>query len=128
MNELGLLSEFCHVDEKAPPELAEEYARAAEKEPTKAGDIGFVEPDDPRILKEPSKPGTHTRGGFLPEDHWLYGAGPIVAGRAILKPPPEHGTVKVTDVGSLPPDHPIYSRGPMIFGRPSPPKKTPEKK
>jgi hypothetical protein len=31
--------------------------------------------------------GSSTRGGFLPPDHWLYGAGPIVAGRAILKLP-----------------------------------------
>ena len=28
-----------------------------------------------------------TDRGFLPEDHWLYGAGPIVAGRTILEPP-----------------------------------------
>lgn len=33
-----------------------------------------------------SKKGTHTRGGFLPDDHWLYGAGPIIGGRVILKP------------------------------------------
>ena len=32
------------------------------------------------------KKGTFTRGGFLPADHWLFGAGPIVAGRAISQP------------------------------------------
>ena len=88
VDELGLLCEFCPVGDKAPPELVEEYAKAAEREPAKAGDIGFVEPDDPRIQKDQfGGPGTYTRGGFLPDDHWLYGAGPIVAGRVILEPP-----------------------------------------
>jgi hypothetical protein len=89
VNELGILSEFCPVDEKAPTELIEEYEAEKKKpSPRKAGHIGFVEPDDPRIQKgpEPSKRGTHTRRGFLPPDHWLFGAGPIVAGREILKP------------------------------------------
>jgi len=30
--------------------------------------------------------GSSTFQGFLPPDHWLYGAGPIVAGRPILQP------------------------------------------
>jgi hypothetical protein len=38
--------------------------------------------------KEPGGKGTCTFMGFLPEHHWLYGAGPIVAGRPILQPPP----------------------------------------
>jgi len=59
----------------------------------------------------------------LPPDDPIYNMGPVVNGRPILKPPREHGTVQIIDVGSLPPGHPIYSRGPMIFGRPDPPKK-----
>lgn len=85
---LGILYEFCPIDDKAPPELAEEYAKAAEEKPAKSGHIGFVEPDDPRILKgpEPSRKGTHTSGGFLPPDDPIYSLGPIVAGRPIFQP------------------------------------------
>lgn len=36
--------------------------------------------------KEPGKKGTYTRRGLLPPDHWLFRAGPTVAGRAILQP------------------------------------------
>lgn len=91
IDELGYLCQFGPANEETPPELVAEYAKSAKEKPAprKSGHIGFVEPDDPRIKKEtePSKPGTHTRGGFLPEDHPLYGAGPIVAGRRIFEPP-----------------------------------------
>jgi len=58
--------------------------------------------------------GTHTRGGFLPEDHWLYSSGPIVAGRPIV-PPLKKG--RHTNLGLLPPDDPIYTTGPIVNGR-----------
>lgn len=89
VNELGVLEAFVPVED-ATPELVEEYEEEAKKNlaPRKSGHIGFVEPDDPQILKgsQPSKPGTHTRGGFLPPDHLIFSGGPIVSGRPILAP------------------------------------------
>jgi len=59
--------------------------------------------------------GTFTRGGFLPEDHWLYSSGPIVSGRPIVPPLKKN---RVIDRGLLPLDDPIYSVGPIVNGRP----------
>jgi|GEM_PF-1757237 len=82
VDELGLLCEFCPVDDKAPPELVEEYAKAAEKESVKAGDIGFVEPDDPRIPKGPERAGKGlgTHPGSATQDGRVYKSGTIVNG------------------------------------------------
>jgi hypothetical protein len=68
----------------------------------------------------PSGKGRTIDLGFLPPEDKVYSRGPIVAGRAILKPEDDE-MVKVTVGGSLPPDHPIFSRGPVIFGRNLPP-------
>jgi hypothetical protein len=87
---VGVMETFT-IAERAPIEMSEEYEAEKKKEPAprKSGHVGFVEQDDPRILKWPEQggPGTHTRRGFLPPDHPLYGAGPIVAGRPLLPPP-----------------------------------------
>jgi len=153
VDSVGLLETFT-PEGRAPIEMVDEYERTTAKEPRQAGHIGFVEPDDPRIPKAPEGGmGTCTFHGFLPDDHWLYGAGPIVSGRPLSQPhrkmtpeereklladaraavargnqepPKESGTVKVTVGGLLPPGHPMYSRGPMIFGRPDPKKKPTE--
>jgi hypothetical protein len=52
----------------------------------------------------------------LPDDHPLFGVGPVVSGRFINE-------------GLAKPDDPIYSIGPVVNGRPilKPPKKKPTK-
>lgn len=63
LDEVGVLKSFTPVDRATLEKIAEFEAQSA-----------------------PSKKGTHTRGGFLPDDHPLYSSGPIVAGRPILQP------------------------------------------
>lgn len=54
LDSIGILEEFTIAD-RAPVEMIEEYEAAVKKEsaPRKSGHVGFVEPDDPRILKGP---------------------------------------------------------------------------
>lgn len=96
LDSLGVLLAFAPLD-RAPLEKIAEYEKQSSQ----------------------SKKGTHTRGGFLPEDHWLYSSGPIVSGRPIVPPPkdPPSGAERVIDHGLLPPDDPIYSVGPIVNGR-----------
>lgn len=76
LNELGILCEFCPINERTPPELVEEYASGKPKA-TAA----------PETRKDPyGGSGTCTNLGSLPPDDPVYSKGPIVAGREIGKP------------------------------------------
>lgn len=90
LDQVGVMETFTIAD-RAPVEMVEEYeAEKRERpEPRKSGHIGFVEPDDPRILKGPKYGGrgTCTNLGILPPDDPVYTRGPIVSGREIGKPP-----------------------------------------
>lgn len=63
LDSVGVMETFT-IAERAPIEMVEEYESQSSP-----------------------KKGTHTRGGFLPGDHPLYGSGPIVSGRPTLRPP-----------------------------------------
>jgi hypothetical protein len=65
VDDVGVLAAFAPED-RAPEEIIARYEKQTAPSP---------------------KQGTHTRGGFLPQDHPLFGVGPVVSGRPILPPP-----------------------------------------
>jgi hypothetical protein len=74
LDSVGVLKSFAPVD-SAPLDMIEEYDRQS----------------------APSKKGTFAHGGFLPPDHPLYGAGPIVSGRP-LSPPPKKTHWRINEI------------------------------